>query len=208
MKTYLFDFDGTLVDSMPTFSSVMLKILDEFNIKYEPDIVKIITPLGYEGTAKYFRTLGIGLSVEELLKKMNSYASKEYAENIPLKPHVKDALIRLKNKGDSLNILTASPHSMLDVCLKRVGVYDLFTNVWSCDDFALTKANPEIYKLAAKKLGKNTEDIIFLDDNLTALKTAKLSGMKVYGVYDASSIDYAEEIRCIADKYLEDFSNL
>ena len=31
----LFDFDGTLVDSMPTFVAVMLRILDENNIKYE-----------------------------------------------------------------------------------------------------------------------------------------------------------------------------
>ena len=27
-KTYLFDFDGTLVDSMPTFVSVILRILE------------------------------------------------------------------------------------------------------------------------------------------------------------------------------------
>ena len=46
-KTYLFDFDGTLVDSMPAYISVMLRILDENNIKYESDIIKIITPLGY-----------------------------------------------------------------------------------------------------------------------------------------------------------------
>ena len=52
MKYYLFDFDGTLVDSMPTFVGVMLRILDENGIKYGSDIVKIITPLGYIGTAK------------------------------------------------------------------------------------------------------------------------------------------------------------
>ena len=34
MKTYLFDFDGTLVDSMPTFASVMLRILKESNIAF------------------------------------------------------------------------------------------------------------------------------------------------------------------------------
>ena len=54
MKHYLFDFDGTLVDSMPTYVSVMLRILDENNIKYGEDIVKIITPLGFVGTAKYY----------------------------------------------------------------------------------------------------------------------------------------------------------
>lgn len=208
MKTYLFDFDGTLVDSMPTFSSIMLKILDEYKIEYQPDIVKIITPLGYEGTAKYFRELGINLSVEEQLKKMNSYAEKEYAENIQLKRFVKDSLTFLKNQGNSLNVLTASPHSLLDVCLKRVGVYHLFTNVWSCDDFALTKANPEIYKLACEKLEQQPKDVIFLDDNITALKTAKEAGLKVYGVFDETSKDYADKIKEIADKYLLDFSQL
>ena len=51
---YLFDFDGTLVDSMPTFVSVMLRILDENNIPYEEDIIKVITPLGLNGTAEYY----------------------------------------------------------------------------------------------------------------------------------------------------------
>ena len=53
IKAYLFDFDGTLVDSMPTYVSVMLRILDENGVKYEDDIIKTITPLGYKGTAEY-----------------------------------------------------------------------------------------------------------------------------------------------------------
>ena len=51
---YLFDFDGTLVDSMPTFCSCMLRILDENHIAYPADITKTITPLGLNGTATYF----------------------------------------------------------------------------------------------------------------------------------------------------------
>ena len=73
-KTYLFDFDGTLVDSMPSFISVMLRILDENNIKYENDIVKTITPLGYLGTARYFKELGVSLPEEELVSLMMQYA--------------------------------------------------------------------------------------------------------------------------------------
>ena len=52
---YLFDFDGTLVDSMPAYIDVVLKILDENNIKYEKDIIKTITPLGYICKAKYYK---------------------------------------------------------------------------------------------------------------------------------------------------------
>jgi len=65
--TYLFDFDGTLVDSMPTFVSVMKSILDENKIPYGDDLVKIITPLGYGGTAKYFNELGVDIPEEELV---------------------------------------------------------------------------------------------------------------------------------------------
>ena len=82
-RAYLFDFDGTLADSMPTFAGVMLRILDEHAIPYGDDIVRIITPLGYQGTAEYFRTLGISATVEELMDTMNRYACAEYERSIP-----------------------------------------------------------------------------------------------------------------------------
>lgn len=207
-STYLFDFDGTLVDSMPAFISVMLRILDENNIKYEDDIIKIITPLGYGGTAKYFIELGINMPEDELIALMNKYAYDEYKYNIPAKKNVKEVLEKLKAAGASLNILTASPHIMLDPCLQRLGIYDLFTNVWSCDDFGTTKADPEIYKMAAKKIGEPVENVLFLDDNYNADKTAKSSGMKVCGVYDDSSKDYVDEIKQVCDYYIYDFSEL
>ncbi len=207
-KTYLFDFDGTLVDSMPSYISVMLRILDENNIKYGDDIVKIITPLGYAGTAEYFQKMGVPLSVDEMIKIMNEYAYNEYANNIPAKSNVIKTLGELKKGGADLNVLTASPHSVLDICLKRLGIYDLFSNVWSCDDFATTKANPEIYKKAAEKLGKPIDAVLFLDDNYNADKTAKQAGMKVCGVFDKSSADYVDEIKSVSDYYINDFSEL
>lgn len=207
-KTYLFDFDGTLVDSMPTFISVMLRILDENNIAYESDIVKVITPLGYNGTARYFKTLGLDMPEDEIVKLMNSYALEEYKYRIVAKKNVIETLKKLKQNNADLNILTASPHEMLDVCLKRLGIYDMFTNVWSCDDFNTTKADPDIYKRAAEKIGKPIDEILFLDDNYNADKTAKMSGMKVCGVYDSSSEEYINDIKSVSDYYIFDFSEL
>ena len=208
VKTFLFDFDGTLVDSMPTFVSVMLRILDENDIAYTNDIVKIITPLGYKGTAEYFRKLGLDMPTEEIVSLMNTYALDEYTHRINAKNNVIQTLKKLKEDNADLNILTASPHSMLDVCLKRLGIYDLFTNVWSCDDFNTTKADPQIYKMAAEKIGKPIDEILFIDDNYNADKTAKLSGIKVCGVFDSSSEDYITEIKRVADYYIYDFSEL
>ena len=205
---YLFDFDGTLVDSMPSFISVMLRILDENNIKYDDDIVKIITPLGYAGTAAYFKKMGVPLSEAKMIKIMNEYIRDEYAYKIQAKTNVISTLQELKKRGADLNVLTASPHSVLDPCLKRLGIYDLFNNVWSCDDFLTTKADPSIYKKVAEKINITIENILFLDDNYNADKTAKSAGMNVCGVYDDSSAEYADDIKKVADYYIYDFAEL
>ena len=208
MKTYLFDFDGTLVDSMPSYCRAMLQILDENGISYGPDIIKIITPLGMNGTAEYFLQLGVPLTKENIMRRMGELMLEAYHYHIQAKENVIPVLQKLKEEGASLNVLTASPHITLDACLKRLGIYDVFDNVWSCDDFGTTKADPEIYKMAAVRLGQPIESILFLDDNLNADKTAKAAGMPVCGVYDASSEEYTEEMKAVADFYIRDFAQL
>lgn len=206
---YLFDFDGTLVDSMPTFVSAMLRILDENGIVYGEDLVKTITPLGLNGTAEYYLNhLGLQMSKEVLIDLMKTYMLDAYFHTIPAKPHVEAVLRELKSRGASLNVLTASPHITLDACLKRLGLWELFDNIWSCDDFHTTKADPNIYVMAAQRLGFPVEEVLFLDDNLDADKTAKKAGMAVCGVYDDSSRDYVAQIRAAADHYIFDFSEL
>ena len=70
-KLCIFDFDGTLVDSMPTYVSSMLRILDENSIAYGEDIVKIITPLGVHGAADYFiHNLGLNMPEDQLILLM------------------------------------------------------------------------------------------------------------------------------------------
>ena len=80
--------------------------------------------------------------------------------------------------------------------------------MWSCDDFGTTKADTEIYKMAADKIGKPIDKIIFVDDNYNADKTAKMAGMKVCGIYDESSAEYADEIKSVSNHYVNKFCEL
>ena len=206
---YLFDFDGTLVDSMPTFVSAMLRILDENQIPYEESIIKTITPLGLKGTAHYYiEELGLPMSMEQLIGVMKKYMLDAYFYTIPAKDNVLSVLQELKRRGASLNVLTASPHITLDACLKRLGMWELFDHIWSCDDFATTKADPQIYVRAAKEMGVPVEQVVFLDDNLNADLTAKAAGMQVCGVYDDSSKEYVQQMIAATDYYIYDFMEL
>lgn len=87
-------------------------------------------------------------------------------------------------------------------------MFDFFTAIWSCEDFSTTKADPQIYKMAAERIGKPIEDILFLDDNYYADKTAARTNMKVCGVFDISSEEYTEEIKRVSDYYIYDFCEL
>ena len=170
--------------------------------------MKVITPLGYRGTAEYFRDLGINESVDDLVKYMQSLAVDEYTHRIRAKAGVIDTLVRLKEKGACLNVLTASPHSALDPCLKRLGMWDIFINVWSSDDFGLTKSDPKIYYDAATRLGAQTEQIIFVDDNLGAIRTAKRAGVTTVGIFDDSSRDCVLDMQDEADYYVYTFDKI
>lgn len=208
-KFYLFDFDGTLVDSMPTFCGCVLRILDENHIPYPPDITKILTPLGLNGTAEYFRnTMGLQVDKDKLTDLIMEYLTEAYFYTIPAKANVLSTLKALKEQGASLNILTASPHITLDACARRVGLWELFDNVWSCDDFGTTKADPQIYAQVAEKLGTAVENVLFLDDNIHANLVAKSAGMQVCGVFDPSSEDMVEQMKAATDYYIFDFKEL
>ena len=208
-KVYIFDLDGTLIDSMPTGVGIVLGFLDKKGIPYPDDIVTRLTPLGYKGSAKYIADhLTGGYNVDQIYEYFKSETLRAYGETIPLKANVKETLERMKAQGCRLNVLTASPQILTDICLKRLGVYDLFENVWSIDAFGLTKADEEIYFEAARRMGVTPQDCIMVDDNLKVLQTAKKVGMATIGVYDDSSKDVMEEMRAIADKYAVDFADI
>ena len=193
---------------MPTYGGVMLRILQENGIPYPENIIKIITPLGIPGTAECFIGMGLDRPKEEIVATMIDYMVDAYTHRVPAKDGVIEALRALKARGDGLHVLTASPHDTLDPCLKRLGIFDIFDHVWSCNDFGTTKADPAIYHMAAEQIGVPVQDVIFLDDNLGADQTAKSAGMQVYGVYDDSSKEYETEIRAATDRYIYNFKEL
>ena len=203
MKDLVFDFDGTLVDSMPTWGGKMLRILNEAGVSYPENIIEIITPLGDLGAARYFMEhLGVKESEEALLSKMDAYALPKYRDEILAKEGVCEALSELRRRGHRLFVLTASPHRMLDPCLERLGLAPLFEGVFSCDDFATTKANPEIYDRLCERIGSQKEDLVFFDDNLGACKTAVSAGVRAVGVYDPSGEKFTEALKRLCGDYV------
>jgi len=209
-KNYcIFDLDGTLLDSMTTWPPAMIKIMDDAGLDYPDDVVNIMTPIGFNGCADYFISLGHPeKDPDALINIMYDYLVEDYSTAVLIKPYVKEMLEKLREDGKKVYALTASPHRTVDPCLEHNGVAHLFDNVWSTDDLALKKSDPRIYEEVADRIGVRPDEIEFYDDNDIALRTAKGVGFRVIGVYDPVTEKYREEIESFADGYVVSFDEL
>ena len=209
IKACLFDFDGTLVDSMPVWGRKMFRILEMTGIPVPDGLLRTITPLGDQGTAAYFRTtLNVPMTDEEMFAAMDEYALPRYREEIPAKEGVADYLAHLKASGVGIYLLTASPHRMFEPCLQRTDLWKYFDACWCCDDFGMVKSNPAIYHAAAQRIGVKPEELMFFDDNRGAVETAVRAGLVTVGVYDPSSAADEQDIRAIAHRYIHNMREM
>lgn len=207
---YVFDLDGTLMNSMGYFAEGMVSILREDGVDYPPDILNIITPMGTVKAAEYFKSLGAHGSTEQIIERMGKNMIAVYKRLVKAKPFVTEYLQKLKGEGARLYVLTASPHITVDPCLKNNGIYSLFDEVWSTDDFGgLTKsAGTELFYAVAERVGCKAEDINYFDDNIIALKNAGLAGLQTVGVYDEYYEVPMQEVKASSKKYIMSFEEV
>lgn len=205
---YIFDLDGTLIDSMAYFAKGILSVLDDEGIEYGEDMLNTVTPLGYRGSAELYKSMGAKASVEEMVKKIETRLVYEYTNNIVLKPGVEKYLRKIKSEGARLYVLTASPHIVTDVCLKHNGVFELFDEVWSVDDWGLTKSGTELFDRVAEKVGVDNADVHYFDDNLIAVENSARAGYDVYAVYDRHTDDEVHRLKELAPHFVRSFEEL
>lgn len=207
-SNYTFDFDGTLVDSTDYFRIELIKILEKYSISYDDDIIAITNHMGIDMLARYLCELGVNLSKEQISAELIGSLDAAYKNDVKIKPYVKKCLEYMYSLGMHLNVLTANTHCLLDDCLKRIEIFDLFDNIWTTEDLGLDKDNPLLFSNVSKKIGVDASEIVHVDDSLTVNKTAKSVGMTVVGVYDNSDSKKMEEMKNVSDLYIMDFKEL
>ena len=212
MKAYIFDLDGTLLDSMGLWEQIDRVMLAKRGIPFPENYaehVEIITPLSPHETAAYvIQHFGLKETVEEVMHEWDQIAVKAYGSSLPLKPYSKEFLHSLKAQGAKMAIATSSPANLCTPALRRHGILDLFDAVCLSEEVGCGKNKPDIFLLAAERLGELPQNCIVYEDSLTAIKTAKSIGMTVCAVYDPASDNTWDEIKQIADYIIHDFAAL
>ncbi|MGH4137285.1 HAD family hydrolase [Clostridium sp.] len=209
IKAAIFDLDGTLVDSMWVWGKIDEDYFKNRNMALPKDLKTQIEHLSFDDTAEYFRTnFGILDTIEEIKKEWIDFAYVEYLNNVKLKPGVVEFLSSLKTSNIKIGLATSNSKPLLEAVLKANDIYHYFDSITLTSEVSRGKNFPDVYLLAAEKLGVKPEECVVFEDILPAVKGAKSAGMKVVGVYDDFSKEQREDITSHADMYIIEYREL
>ncbi len=207
LKGVIVDLDGTLLDSMWVWEQIDKEFLGKRGLEVPSDYVEKITPLGFFGAAMYTKErFGFEETPQQLMDEWNNMSAQMYAQEVMLKPHVKEVLEYLHKKEIKITIATASDEALFIPCLKHNGVWEYFHSYSTMSEVERGKGFPDIYELAAKKIQCTPQQVLVFEDIVQGTKGAKMGGFDVVGVYDKHSQHDEEGLKTAADYYIYDWS--
>ena len=200
----IFDMDGTLLDTMGYWYQ-----LDEDFLRLkggEPDErLKRAGFMTMLQLAEFFmENYGLKGPAQQLVDEMNAMMDRRYRFEAQPKQGVVEYLRALHEKGVKLSVATATDARLAKAAFARLGILELFECVVSCEDVGFSKARPDVYLEAARRMGAKPQDIAVFEDDLAAAQTAKQAGFYTVAVYDKYA-EHWEELRAFCDEAMETF---
>ena len=207
LKCAIFDFDGTLFDSMFIWDNVGEIYLRSLEKEPKPSMREDVRALSLYQSACYFKQeYDLSLSVEEIMRGINQTIEHFYIHEVLPKPGVADFLKRMHKDGISMCIATASDRYQIEAALSRCGMEHYFEAIFTCSEVGHGKDEPVIFQKAMEHFGADRSSAIVFEDAIHAIQTAKDDGFAVVAVFDSSEKRQAE-IRNLADCYITDFEH-
>jgi HAD superfamily hydrolase (TIGR01509 family) len=140
-----------------------------------------------------------------ILREWREMAAFHYGNTVQMKPNAKAYLRGLRERGVPLAIATSSIPELYVPALRNHGIFDWFSAVCDAEEAGSGKNSPDIFLLAAQKLGVPPADCAVFEDILIAVQNAKSIGMTVCGVYDEASSKDWRQITETADYAFTDY---
>ena len=197
--------DGTLTKSNHVWSKIDEDFLGKRGIEVPEDYFKQVSAMNFEQAAVYTNDrFSLGENIQDIMKEWFDMAVYEYTNVIGLCGNAGEYVRKLKDQGRKIALATASTEELYRPVLKRNGILDCFDCFVSTEQVKRGKGFPDVYELAAEKLGLEARDCVVYEDIVEGIKGAKAGGFfAVACLNDHYSHDW-DEMRDIADEIVED----
>lgn len=174
-KTILFDFDGTLANSLPMYFNAYDLTLRKFGFKFNRR--QIADKCFGKTQEEICKNIKIPEKVDDFT---DSYISniKNLHTKVKLFPEVKNVLEFLEHENIKMGLATFAYRWYIDEMVDLLGIRSHFRSILSFDDVKNPKPNPEIVISSSKNLGTKTDDILVVGDTKGDILMGKNAGCK------------------------------
>lgn len=221
-NTYIFDLDGTLIDSMWIWNradTILLKDLahvdvNELIVGKERDefLAQVKSNNPYLEYVIYLKKRYNLIQDIEEIEEYRSYIAKKLMKTITLKPYVKEVLSLLKELNMTVCLATTGSRRHVQDILE---MYDntkylgnnIFDSIATQNDVINLKPSPDLHLLLQERLGFKLEDAVIIEDSVVGIGAAKRAGIDCITVKEEYNLEQ-EKIKELSKYYIDSLENL
>jgi len=179
MRHILFDFDGTVADTLPLIFAAFRSTFQQFLGQYVTD-AQILAMFGPTETVILQNTLSPDQLDAGLAHFFEMYTKEHHRVANP--PEIREMLASFQEAGIRMGIVTGKGRRSADISLREWDLDRYFEVVITGDEVSAPKPNPEGILLAMKQMGISAEETIYVGDSDVDVLAGKAAGLVTVGV--------------------------
>lgn len=204
----IFDFDGTLFDSMHVWKGIRQNFFYKLGLVLTEEDEQAFSGLYMrEALSLAKERFKLKESSEELMAMLFDYIKERYLVEAEPKNDIIEFLEKLKSKGVKMGIATATGESALEAVLEKYGMLGYFSAIYSTYTVGASKTEPKVYDVVLEKIGTDKDTTWVFEDALYAAKTVKANGYNLVGIFDKSE-ENTDELKQLADIYIYNYNEI
>jgi HAD superfamily hydrolase (TIGR01509 family) len=179
----IFDMDGVLVDGEPLHFAALNEILAD-----EGASLDVASYRRYLGTTLQHtwhdlrRRLRLRHEFEHYAQRYDAAVIEQYRRQARPMQGALALLQRLQAAGVLCAVASSSNRRWVDTALNALAIQHYFPVTVAGDEVAQSKPHPEIYRLAAQRLGQAPQDCLVVEDAPAGIESGRRAGMRVIAV--------------------------
>ncbi|MEO8462581.1 MAG: HAD-IA family hydrolase [Chloroflexota bacterium] len=203
MDAMIFDWDGTLVDSLPVITRINVEVLGVYGVAYDEAAYR--AALRPDWRSMYLQ-LGVPAALVEEVGRLWIERYRAQMSDVQAFPDVHLALERLASAGHPIGIVTAGDRLVVEYQLHATGL-DAYVEVLVCgDDLPFSKPHPAPLQKALDWLGVGDRptDATYVGDAPDDMRMARTVGARGIGIvsmlavraelHDAGAVEVADSV--------------
>lgn len=209
---FIFDCDGTLVNSSPVWGHAQTELLRRHSIDVTVDDFAQFEHLSLEDECQaYHDTWGIGADGEELYRELSEILIDGYSK-VPPREGLLAFLKQAKEAGIAMCVATSTPAELVKSALAGAGLDAYMELVTTTGEAGRSKQFPDVYELALCRLkerhGHQFERAWVFEDAVFGLKSSGAAGFKRVGIYDPHGRMKRDDVRDNCDIFIDGYEEL